>query len=97
MENIFDDEEGKELRNSTFRVNLGVNSGLAGIIIDIREAIASSKVDTPDEESAPYKLYTALTNKNILREQDDTYDIEISKPDLKELIETGLFTYEKES
>jgi hypothetical protein len=35
-----DNEENKELHKGTFNINLGVEEGLAGIIIKIREAIA---------------------------------------------------------
>lgn len=38
MEAIFDNEQQKELRAGTFNVNLGKEDGLAGIIIDVREA-----------------------------------------------------------
>jgi hypothetical protein len=38
MERIFDNEDKKELRRGNFKINLDKEDGLAGIIVDIREA-----------------------------------------------------------
>lgn len=94
MERVFDDEEEKELRKWTFKVNLQKEDGLAGIIIDIREAMANR--DSEDENNTHKKLYDMLIEKNILREDGETTDIEISRKDLKEILDSGLLKYKRE-
>jgi len=69
---------------------------LAGIIIKIREAIASGNAATPDEESDSYKLYTKLTEKGMLVEDGQNTKLKIDRKDLKNLIKDGLLKYEKE-
>ncbi len=88
MEAIFDNETKKELHRGTFRINLGKEDGLGGIIIAIREAIKVGTSDTPDEESNAYKLYTELTNGIW---QDPGLDI--SRKQLKKIIDSGLLKY----
>lgn len=53
MERIFDDEEGKEIRKGTFKINLDKEDGLAGIIIAIRES--EKYKDLTDENDPHYK------------------------------------------
>ncbi|HMS90889.1 MAG TPA: hypothetical protein PKC87_01610, partial [Candidatus Absconditabacterales bacterium] len=95
MEKIFDNEEGEELRRGTFRVNLGVEYGLAGIIISLREAIQIATATSPDRESNAFKLYTTLTNKKILDRNGSRIDLEFSKKELKELLKDGSLRYER--
>jgi len=85
MEKVFDDEEGKELRRGTLRINLGKEDGLAGIIIAIRDAIANQN---SDDDNASKKLYDILVDKNILRQDGDAIDLDISRKALKDIIDT---------
>lgn len=96
MESVFDDEEGKELRRWTFRVNLGIENGLAGIIIAIREANEMGHSATPDTWSNAYKLYAKLTEKHILPTNGDAIDLEFSRKELKEIIDAGLIHYKRD-
>ena len=93
MEDVFDAEEKEELRRWKFRINLGKENGLAGIIIAIREALASGNSETSDTGSDSYKLYEELYAKWILTSQEPI-KINISKKQLKELIDGKFLTYE---
>ena len=93
MEEMFDDEEKKELHKWTFKINLGKEDGLAGIIIAIREAVKIGQSEDADTESNEYKLYEKLNEKGILV-SEDPIDIKISTKQLKELIDLWLLTYE---
>ena len=94
MERIFDNEESKELRRGTFRINLDKEKGLAGIVIAIREAIANK--DNEDLTNPHKKLYDRLIADNNLRVSGDMIDLEFSRKDIKDLIDEHLIVYEKE-
>jgi len=93
MERIFDNEEEKEIRKGTFRVNLDKEDWLAGIIISIREAMNNK--DNPDESNVHKKLWKALISGNILREDGTTFKLDFSRKELKKLIDDGLLNYER--
>lgn len=94
MESVFDDEESKELRRWTFRVNLGKENGLAAIIIAIREAVANK--DNTDGNNVHKKLYDRLDKEWILHHNGEEIDLEFSRKDLKELIKDGSLRYKHE-
>lgn len=95
MEKIFDDEERGELRRGAFRINLGVEDWLAGIIIAIREAIQVGTSSNANTESDAYKLYTKLTDTGILQWEWDTLDIQISPKQLREIEKLWLLEYKR--
>lgn len=67
MEEIFDDEDKKELRAGTFNINLSKEDGLAGIIIALRELApyAAEEITENDPD---------LIQKSICRDLWITYD-----------------------
>jgi hypothetical protein len=95
MERIFDNEEQKELHKGTFNINLGIEEGLAGIIIKIREAIAEWEKDDPDVESNAYKLYEQLTGNSNLIQDGESYNLTFDRKAIKDLIDLWLITYDR--
>jgi len=96
LEKIFDKNEQEELRRWTLNVNLWVNDGLAGIIRDIRKAMAIAtaieKWESVDENSDAYKLYSLL---NLSPIHDKTGTLSITKQNLKDAFDEKLLTYDK--
>lgn len=93
MKNIFNNEEGEELRRWTFRVDLGVEHGLAGIVVALREAIANK--NNTDKDNVHKKLYDVLIEKSILHQNGNAIKLNFSRKDLKELIKDGSLRYER--
>ncbi len=95
MERIFDDEEGKEIRKGTFKINLDKENGLAGIIIAIRES--EKYKDLTDENDLNYKykeIYDIIWDKDLFNETD----LSVLKTNIKTLIrgDKKLITYTRE-
>jgi hypothetical protein len=74
-----------------FNINLDKEDGLAGIIIAIREAIANK--DNDDSNNVHKKLYNKLVEKGILRISGDTIDLEFSRKNLVELLDSNDLVY----
>ncbi len=92
LERIFDNEQwGEEIRRGMFNINLDKEDGLAGIIIAIREAIANK--DNDDSNNVHKKLYNKLVEKGILRISGDTIDLEFSRKNLVELLDSNDLVY----
>ena len=89
LERIFENEEGEEIHKRMFNINLDKEDGLAGVIIDIRSAITSNDAGTPNA------LYTALIEKNILSQSNDTYKLNFARSDFADLVDGGLLKYER--
>ena len=70
-----------------FNINLDKEDGLAGIIIAIREAMDSNTAGTPNA------LYIALTQKGILRISGETIDLEFSRKNLVDLLDSKDLVY----
>ncbi len=104
MERIFDNEEQKELKKWTFRVNLWLEKGLAGMIVDIRNAVEyKAKYGDIDDEDTHYnekyeQIYYGLKELNV----DDDWNISFSddnkkiKEQIKKLVKDGFLSYEHE-
>lgn len=104
MERIFDNEEQKELRKWTFRVNLWLEKGLAGMVVDIRNAVEyKAKYGDIDDEDTHYnekyeQIYYGLKELNV----DDDWNISFSddnkkiKEQIKKLVKDGFLSYEHE-
>lgn len=98
MERIFDNEDAKELRKGTFKVNLGKEDGLAGIIIDIRESVKYK--DLEDEEDPNYR-YKRIYDDMGIDLDPKTGEISISSEQsdlrkaIKQLVKDKALTYEK--
>ncbi len=98
LERIFDKETEKELHKGTFKINLSVEDGLASIVIAIREAlIVWASEETPEEgsETNAQKLYTYLSDNNLLPDDEETDSLKIEKKHIKELMELWLIDYER--
>jgi hypothetical protein len=74
-----------------FNINLDKEDGLAGIIIAIREAIANK--DNDDTNNVHKKLYNKLVEKDILRVSGDTIDLEFSRKNLVDLLDSNDLVY----
>ena len=96
LEKIFDEKDQNNIRRWMLNINLGVNDWLAGIIRDIREAMAIAtaieKWETPDETSNAYKLYSLL---NLSPIHDDSEKLSITKQNLKDAFDEKLLKYDK--
>jgi hypothetical protein len=74
-----------------FNINLDKEDGLAGIIIAIREAIVNK--DNNDSNNVHKKLYNKLIEQGILRISGNTIDLEFSRKNLVELLDSNDLVY----
>lgn len=94
LEEMFDPEDQNKIRKWMLKINIGVEDGLAWIIIAIREAITLGETGNADNTTPEGQLYLFLEGKSLVP-IEEWGKLNITKDILKEALDQWLLTYDR--